>query len=57
MCPIVQELCNKIMSGLFKMPSHVSKDARDLLHAMLTVDPDQRITFEEVRSSIGGLDV
>ncbi|KAK9819595.1 hypothetical protein WJX72_000121 [[Myrmecia] bisecta] len=43
-----KELCNKIMKGVYNTPDYVSVDARDLLGRMLTVDPEKRITFEQV---------
>lgn len=40
-----QELCSKIMSGVYTVPDWLSHSARDLLSRMLTLDPDQRITL------------
>ena len=37
------------MSGDYQIPSHVSDEARDLLHRVLNTDPDQRYTIEEIR--------
>ena len=43
-----QELCQKIIKGVYNTPAHVSPEAKDLLARMLTVVPDHRITFEQV---------
>ena len=40
-----QELCQKIVNGAFTCPDFISNEVVDLLHRMLTVDPDKRITF------------
>ena len=44
-----QELCAKIMEGRYTVPEALSPAAKDLLARMLTVDPERRITFEQVR--------
>ena len=44
-----QILYKKIMSGDYQIPSHVSDEARDLLHRVLNTDPDQRYTIDEIR--------
>lgn len=36
------------MAGTYTAPEWLSTDARDLLSRMLTLDPAQRITLEEV---------
>lgn len=48
-----QELCQKIMEGRYTAPDHLSVNAKDLLARMLTVDPEKRITFEQVRMGRG----
>lgn len=40
-----QELCQKIVRGQFATPDFISQEVADLLHRMLVVDPDKRITF------------
>ena len=47
----VQELCQKIIKGVYNTPAHISAEAKDLLARMLTVVPDHRITFEQVCTS------
>ena len=48
----VQELCQKIIKGVYNTPAHVSPEAKDLLARMLTVVPDHRITFQQVPSHL-----
>ena len=48
----MQDLCRKIMGACFTIPDHVSAHARDLLQRMLTVDPLQRITLPQARTSL-----
>jgi tRNA A-37 threonylcarbamoyl transferase component Bud32 len=43
-----QELCRKIVKGKFDLPSWVPDPCKDLIRRMLTVDPSQRITIENV---------
>jgi len=43
-----QELCQKILRGVYNPPDHMSHDARDLIARMLTLDPGSRITIAEV---------
>jgi 5'-AMP-activated protein kinase catalytic alpha subunit len=43
-----QELCRKIVKGKFDLPSWVPEPCKELIRAMLTVDPMQRITMENV---------
>jgi tRNA A-37 threonylcarbamoyl transferase component Bud32 len=43
-----QELCRKIVKGKFDMPSWVPESCKDHIRSMLTVDPTQRITIENV---------
>lgn len=47
----LQELCQKIIKGVYNTPAHVSAEAKDLLARMLTVVPDHRITFQQVHLS------
>ena len=44
----LQQLSEKILSGVYKPASWMSPEAADLLSRMLTLDPDQRITLEGV---------
>ena len=44
----MQELCQKIIKGVYNTPGHISPEVKDLLARMLTVVPDHRITFEQV---------
>ncbi|KAJ2798905.1 hypothetical protein H4R21_003742 [Coemansia helicoidea] len=39
------EIFAKVASGRFAMPSHISKEAQDLLRHILTVDPRRRISM------------
>lgn len=45
----IPTLFKKIRAGVFEMPQHVSPECRDLLSAMLVVDPLKRITISEIR--------
>ncbi|KAM6498911.1 Protein kinase-like domain containing protein [Amanita muscaria] len=44
----VQVLFSKISQGNYHLPSHLSSDARNLITAMLVVDPVKRITIPEI---------
>ncbi|KXS22345.1 Pkinase-domain-containing protein [Gonapodya prolifera JEL478] len=46
----IGNLYDKITDGCFHVPDHVSSSARDLLHSMLQVDPEQRATVDELRA-------
>jgi len=43
------KLFEKIQSGNFEMPQHVSESCQDLLSRILQVDPNKRITIAEIR--------
>jgi 5'-AMP-activated protein kinase catalytic alpha subunit len=45
----IPQLFKKIKAGEFRIPSHVSPEARDLIKRMLTVDPLERITIPQLR--------
>ncbi len=45
-----QILYEKILSGKYETPSHLSEDAKDLLSKLLEVDPKKRINFEGIKS-------
>jgi hypothetical protein len=37
------------MYGKFDMPIHLSKEAKNLLSAVLNIDPFKRLTIQEIR--------
>lgn len=39
----------QIVHAEFEFPDHISEPARDLIRKMLTVDPEQRATMQDVR--------
>lgn len=43
-----QELCQKIVRGVYTEPDFISPDSTDLLRRMLTVDPEKRITVDQI---------
>lgn len=45
----IPSLFKKIESGIYSMPSHVSKEAQHVLRRMLVVDPVKRATIQEIR--------
>eukprot|EP00123_Amoebidium_parasiticum_P011513 comp20755_c0_seq1/m.27206 comp20755_c0_seq1/g.27206 ORF comp20755_c0_seq1/g.27206 comp20755_c0_seq1/m.27206 type:complete len:837 (-) comp20755_c0_seq1:676-3186(-) len=45
----VRALYDKIQSGIYRVPPHLSKDARTLIRRLLTVDPSRRAKIDEVR--------
>lgn len=47
----IPQLFKKINGGVFKIPTYLSVEARDLIMSMLTVDPTQRITIAEMRNN------
>lgn len=49
------ELCQRIVSGVYKTPDWISDESRDLLRGMLTTDPRRRLTVEQVRVVSFGL--
>ena len=48
--PDTSKLYKKILSGEFKIPSFVSKDANDLLQKVLNTDPEKRYKIADIRS-------
>ena len=44
-----QELCQRIMSGVYKAPDFISREVESLIRHMLTVEPERRITFPEAK--------
>lgn len=45
----IQRLLQKVQAGQYHLPSDLPKDLRDLIKAMLTVDPDERISLAEIK--------
>lgn len=43
------KLYDKILKGKYTIPSHVSADAKDFLDRLLNVDPEKRLSFEEIK--------
>lgn len=52
----IRNLFRKIKGGIYTIPNHVSKGARDLINKMLVVDPIKRITVAEIRKHSWFLD-
>ncbi|CDW82045.1 protein kinase domain containing protein [Stylonychia lemnae] len=48
--PDTSKLYKKILSGEFKIPSFVSKDAADLMQKILNTDPEKRYKIPDIRS-------
>lgn len=46
----IPSLFKKIESGIYHMPSHISKEAQHVLRRMLVVDPVKRATIAEIRN-------
>lgn len=47
--PDTSKLYKKILSGEFKIPSFVSKDAADLMQKILNTDPEKRYKITDIR--------
>eukprot|EP00468_Gymnochlora_sp_CCMP2014_P003623 CAMPEP_0167752986 /NCGR_PEP_ID=MMETSP0110_2-20121227/7455_1 /TAXON_ID=629695 /ORGANISM="Gymnochlora sp., Strain CCMP2014" /LENGTH=439 /DNA_ID=CAMNT_0007638687 /DNA_START=478 /DNA_END=1794 /DNA_ORIENTATION=+ len=45
----MKRLFRKIKGGIYTLPSHVGKQAKDLIRRMLVVDPERRITADKIR--------
>lgn len=45
----IQRLLQKVQMGQYHLPSDLPVDLRDLIRAMLTVDPDKRISLKDVK--------
>ncbi|EGG07247.1 uncharacterized protein MELLADRAFT_77643 [Melampsora larici-populina 98AG31] len=43
-------LLNKVRVGKFYMPPELSRDAQSLIRGMLTVNPERRMTMDEIKS-------
>ena len=48
--PDTSKLYKKILSGEFKIPSFVSKDASDLMQKILNTDPEKRVKITDIRA-------
>ena len=46
----IRKLLGKVKSGLYFLPSSLSEDTQDLIKRMLVVDPEKRITMEEIKA-------
>lgn len=46
----IQRLLQKVQVGQYHLPSDLPSDLRDLIKAMLTVDPDIRITLDGIKA-------
>jgi serine/threonine protein kinase len=44
----IQRLLNKVRTGIYHMPSEIPEECQSLLRAMLTVEPEKRITVEAI---------
>jgi serine/threonine protein kinase len=47
--PNMRKLLLKVKIGVFEMPPHLDKTAKDLLWRMLTVDPEKRAKLSEIK--------
>ena len=45
----IPNLFKKIKLGIYTMPGHLTRDARDLIPSMLSVNPMKRVTIAEIR--------
>ena len=45
----IPNLFKKIKMGMYTLPGHLTRDARDLIPSMLFVDPMKRITIAQIR--------
>ena len=46
---VFKDLLTKIKLGQYKMPSAFPDDVKDLISRMLQVDPDKRLTIEQIK--------
>jgi len=46
--PTIPEISKRIKCGRYSMPGYVSKQAKDLVQRMLTVNPEKRISIAEI---------
>ena len=47
---VTERVYQKIRCGRFELPDHLSKECRDIITRLLTVNPNKRITIEEIKS-------
>ncbi|GAA6013986.1 hypothetical protein JCM10207_000196 [Rhodosporidiobolus poonsookiae] len=47
--PDIRQLLSLVKKGQFRMPPELPADAQDLIRRMLIVDPERRITMEEIQ--------
>lgn len=47
--PETSKLYQKILSGEYKVPKHLSEDAKDILSKILNTNPEKRFRVEEIR--------
>lgn len=45
----IQRLLQKVQTGQYHLPSNLPADLRDLIKSMLTVDPERRITLQQIK--------
>lgn len=45
----IRKLLTKVKSGVFTMPPYLHRDIQDLISKMLTVNPEERISIEEIK--------
>ncbi len=43
------KLYQKILSGEFQMPKHLSNECKDILKKVLETDPDKRLTTAQIK--------
>ncbi|PHH63544.1 hypothetical protein CDD81_5731 [Ophiocordyceps australis] len=46
--PDLRVMMSRTKKGDYEMPDHLNPDAQDLIHRMLQVNPERRITIEEI---------
>ncbi|CEG67504.1 Putative CAMK/CAMKL protein kinase [Rhizopus microsporus] len=46
----IRQLLNKVKMGKYKIPDHVSDEAKDLIQRILVINPSKRLTMKQVQS-------
>ncbi|KAI8049145.1 kinase-like domain-containing protein [Gilbertella persicaria] len=46
----IRQLLNKVKVGKYKIPDHISDEARDLITKILVINPSKRLTMKQVQS-------
>lgn len=46
----IRQLLNKVKVGKYKIPEHISDDARDLITRILVINPAKRLTMKQVQN-------